>query len=189
MAMPTFGVLRSNFPYKSASNGPAGALVKGNNELVQSIGGRLQKVLSAVYADLDAMNACAIRLSYCLNESGNRIGSAPAGVRTYTGKDSLSYIISADEMIKYMKAKLGKPIEIWNGGKPATKQWLGNVKLPTQGILGYDWQGRTQDFGASGHVDLGKLDDASGSPFVTEFGTGHYLLPGPMIVYLWECGK
>jgi hypothetical protein len=39
---------RTNFPYKNTAAGPAGALVKGNKELVQLIGGKLEKSLKAL---------------------------------------------------------------------------------------------------------------------------------------------
>ena len=183
---PTFALLRTNFPYKTAAAGPGGALVKSNKELVKLIGGRLEKSLAAIYPDLDAMNACAIRLSYCLNKSGYKVGVAK-GVRIYAGADLFNYTISADEMIAYMKSVFGKPVKIWDGNKAAGKQWLAAVKLPTQGIFGYDWQGRTADFGASGHVDIGKLTESGGQPFISEYGTNQYFLLGPMIVYFWEC--
>ena len=184
--LPAFSLLQLNFPYKTAGAGPGLALVKSNKELVKLIGGKLEKSLAAIYPDLDAMNACAIRLTYCLIRSGHTVGVAK-GVRTYAGADGFRYTISADEMIAYMKSAFGKPVKIWDGNKGAGKRWLASIKLPTQGIFGYDWQGRTADFGASGHVDIGKLSESGGQQYITEFGTGQYFLPGPMIVYFWEC--
>jgi hypothetical protein len=184
--LPTFGTLRTNFPYKSTAAGPAGALIKGNKDLVQLIGGKLEKSLKAVYPDLDAMNTCAVRLSYCLNKAGFKIGSVK-GVRIYQGADGLNYTISADEMISYMKVQFGSPVKVWDGRKADGKRWLGGVKLPAQGLFGYDWQGRIADFGATGHVDIGKVTDSGSGPLVSEFGTGAYLEAGAMIVYFWEC--
>jgi hypothetical protein len=186
MPLPTFGLLRKNFPYKAASAGPSGALVKSNKELVKLIGGKLERSLSAIYPDLDAMNACAVRLSYCLNLSGFKVG-AVKGVRIYRGADHDYYTISADEMIAYMKSKFGKPVKVWDGQKAADKQWLGGVTLPTQGMFGYDWEGRIADFGATGHVDIGKLSEVGGKVHISDIGTGHYFKACPMKVYFWEC--
>jgi hypothetical protein len=152
---------------------------------VTDIGGQLLKDLTNIYPDLDLMNTCAIRLSYCLNRSGHKISPAK-GVRLYLGADKNLYAISADEMIKYLNAKFDAPVKIWDGNKAVGKQWLGGVTPPTQGIVGYDWQGRTADFGASGHVDIGKLTDAK-SAAITDIGTGSYFRTGPMIVYFWAC--
>jgi Type VI secretion system (T6SS), amidase effector protein 4 len=183
---PAFSTLRTNFPYKPISPSiPAGAYINGNKDLVTDIGGQLQKTLANIYPDLDLMNTCAVRLSYCLNRSGHKI-SPVKGVRTYLGADKNLYTISADEMIEYMKAKFDAPMKIWDGNKAAGKQWLGAVTPPTQGIFGYDWQGRTADFGASGHVDIGKLTDPA-NVSISEFGTGQYFIGGPMIVYFWAC--
>ena len=178
--------MRQHFPYKVASAGPAGALVKSNKELVQLIGGRLEKSLSAVYPDLDAMNACAIRLSYCLNKAGLPVGQGGVA-RIYAGKDTKLYTISADEMISYMKSRYGKPVKKWDGNKKPGANLLEAVKVPTQGIIGYDWQGRTADFGASGHIDIGKMIDIGGQVHISLTGTGQYFISGPMLVYMWEC--
>jgi Type VI secretion system (T6SS), amidase effector protein 4 len=183
---PSFSELRRNFPYKpTVGGGPASAYSAGNKDLVTAIGGQLLKSLSAIYSDLDLMNTCAVRMSYCLNKCGHAI-SATKGVRTYLGADKMLYTISADEMITYMKAKFGTPVKIWDGNKAAGKQWLSAITPPAQGIFGYDWQGRTADFGASGHVDIGKLTDPK-NVSIGEIGTGQYFIQGAMIVYFWEC--
>lgn len=183
---PTFSQLRKMFPYQHADQSVAGSVIKGNKDLVQSIGGKLERSLSAIYPDLDLMNTCAVRLSYALNKAGFKISTA-RGVRILLGGDKMNYTISADEMITYMKAKFGKPVLIWDGRKKSDKRWLGAVKLPTQGMLGYDWQGRIADFGATGHVDIGRLYEANGEPFIADYGTAAYFEPGPMLVYFWEC--
>ncbi len=183
--LPTFADLRRNFPYKTAAQAAPGALVKGNKDLVQYIGGQLEKRLSAIYPDLDLMNTCAIRLSYCLNQSGFPIRQL-GGVRTIMGGDNKLYTISADEMITYMKAKFGTPKKIWDGRKQGNQRWLDAVKTPTQGLIGYDWQGRFADFGASGHVDIGKITGSGASLSISEFGTNSYFKEGAMIVFMWE---
>jgi Type VI secretion system (T6SS), amidase effector protein 4 len=182
---PSFSKLRTNFPYKPGGSGSSGAYFGGNKDLITTIGGQLLKSLSGIYKDLDAMNTCAVRLSYCLNRSGHKIVPTK-GVRTYMGADKNLYTISADEMITYMKGKFGNPVKIWDGNKAAGKQLLGTVTPPTQGIFGYDWQGRTADFGASGHVDIGKLTNPDNLS-ISEIGTGQYFIGGAMIVYFWAC--
>ncbi len=129
------------------------------------------------------MNTCAVRLSYCLNRAGHRI-AVKKGVRTYLGADGYRYTTSADEMITYMKSAFGAPKKIWDGN--AKTPWLSAVTPPVHGIFGYDWQGRMADFGASGHVDIGKLINPE-NVSVTEVGTGSYFKSGAMIVFFWEC--
>jgi hypothetical protein len=189
-AVPSFSALTRNFPYKPKALTPdrvgpipAGALVKTNKELVHHIGGDLLKRLSGIYPDLDTMNTCAVRLSYCLNYSGSDIVRT-SSVRMFKGADDRYYTISADEMIKYLRGRYGKPIKIFNGSKSADKEWLGAVTPPIQGIFGYDWEGRIADFGATGHVDIGRMPDDDVDN-ITEIGTGAYFEDGPMRVYFW----
>ncbi len=187
MIPPSFTKLRIAFPYKTgvSVNTPAGALITGNKGLVEGIGGMLSARLAAIYPDLDAMNACAIRLSYCLNRAGHEVGSL-SGVRSFKGDDGYRYMISADEMITYMKHAFGEPKTIWDGRRSGQKKWLGAVTLPAQGLLGYDWQGRIADFGAGGHVDIGRISQTN-ILGINEIGTGAYFKEGPMIVHLWKC--
>lgn len=188
--VPAFAKLVQNFPYKPKALTPnrtglipAGAYVGGNRALVESIGGDLHKRLKAIYPDLDAMNTCAVRLSYCLNRSGSAL-TRLANVRMYKGADGHYYTISADEMISYLRSRYGQPVLIFDGNKKADKEWPGSVTLPAQGVFGYDWQGRMADFGATGHVDIGKLSSADAAG-LSEYGTGAYFLDGPMKVYFW----
>jgi hypothetical protein len=188
--IPTFPTLTRNFPYKPKEltpnrSGaiPAGATVATNKELLELIGGVLHKQMKAIYPDLDLMNTCAVRLSFCLNKSGSKI-TRSTGVRMFKGADGNYYTISADEMISYLRAKYGKPKLIFDGGKSADKEWLGTVTPPVQGIFGYDWQGRIADFGATGHVDIGRLPDGEVKN-ITEIGTGAYFKDGPMKVFFW----
>jgi hypothetical protein len=147
------------------------------------IGGDLHKRLAAIYADLDQMNTCAVRLSYCLNRCASMV-TPVTGVRMFKGADGHFYAISADEMIAYLKATYGKPALIFDGAKVGPKEWTGAVKPPVQGIFGYDWQGRIADFGATGHVDIGRLPSADVRQ-VTDIGTGAYFIDGPMKVFFW----
>ena len=188
--VPSFSSLTRHFPYKPAAQTPnrsgaipAGATVAGNKDLVEQIGGNLHTRLSAIYPDLDLMNTCAVRLSYCLNKAGSKITPA-SHVRMYKGGDGNFYTISADEMITYLRGKYGRPVLIFDGDKRADKEWLGAVTPPVQGIFGYDWQGRIADFGATGHVDIGRLPDSKVSS-ITDIGTGAYFTDGPMKVYFW----
>lgn len=189
-SVPAFTKLAKNFPYKPKAltpdrTGPipAGAYIGTNQQLVEAIGGDLLKSLSNVYADLNQMNTCAVRLSYCLNRCGSDI-TRVANVRMFKGADGKYYTISADEMITYLRTKYGKGVLIFDGDKKADKEWRGAVKPPVQGIFGYDWQGRIADFGATGHVDIGKLPSTDVTA-IAEYGTGAYFRDGPMKVYFW----
>lgn len=188
--VPAFAALTRNFPYKPKGltpnrSGPipAGALIATIKELVEYIGGVLHTRLAAIYPDLDQMNTCAVRLSYCLNHSGSDI-SRVANVRMFKGADGKYYTISADEMISYLRIKYGAPVLIFDGARKAEKEWLGSVQPPVQGIFGYDWQGRIAEFGATGHVDVERMPDANVAN-VTEIGTGAYFVDGPMKVFFW----
>jgi len=188
--IPSFSALTRNFPYKPPALTPnrigpipAGALIAGNKELVERISGDLRKRLSAIYRDLDQMNTCAVRLSYCLNKAGSRL--TPSGhIRMLKGADGNLYTIGADEMISYLRVKYGEPVMIFDGSKRSEKEWLGTVTPPVQGIFGYDWQGRIAEFGATGHVDIGKLKDTNVAN-ISDIGTGAYFNDGPMKVYFW----
>jgi hypothetical protein len=187
---PAFTALAKHFPYKPKAltpdrTGPipAGAAIATNKQLVEAIGGDLHRRLAAIYPDLDQMNTCAVRLSYCLNRSGSPIARS-SKVRMYRGADGRYYTISADEMITYLGMVYGRGSLIFDGARKAEKEWLGAVKPPVQGIFGYDWQGRIADFGATGHVDIGRLPDTNVAN-VTEYGTGAYFEDGPMKVYFW----
>jgi len=188
--LPLFAALTKSFPYKPQAqtpnrtgSPPAGSLVAGNKELVTKIGGDLHKRLSKIYSDLDRMNTCAVRLSYCLNKAGSKLTPA-AGVRMLKGADGNLYTYSADEMIVYLKSKYGAPKLIFDGNKRSDKEWTGAISTPAQGMFGYDWQGRVAEFGATGHVDIGRLPDSNPAN-ITDIGTGAYFLDGPMKVFFW----
>jgi hypothetical protein len=188
--VPKFTKLQLNFPYKPpgqtphrSGSIPESAAIAGNKDLVTQIGGDLHKRLSAIYRNLDDMNTCAVRLSYCLNRSSARI-TPMRGVRTYKGGDGHLYTISADEMIAYLRETFGEPVKIFDGSKRTDKEWLGAVKPPIQGIFGYDWQGAIALFGATGHVDIGRMPDANVANII-DIGTGAYFIDGPMKVYFW----
>ena len=129
------------------------------------------------------MNTCAVRLSYCLNRCASKV-TRTGGVRMYKGSDGDYYTISADEMITYMKAKYGKPKPIFDGSKTGAGKWNAPVATPAQGLFGYDWQGRIADFGATGHVDIGRLPTADVRQ-ITDIGTGAYFNEGAMKVFFW----
>ncbi len=188
--IPSFSQLKRNFPYAPPERTPhrSGAIpraatVAGNKELVKKIGGDVYKRLSAIYRNLDEMNTCAIRLSYCLNRSGGRI-TPMHGIRTYKGGDGYLYTISADEMIAYLREKYGQPVKIFDGSKRTANEWLGTVTPPIQGVFGYDWQGAIKLFGATGHVDIGHMPDANVANII-DIGTGAYFIDGPMKVFFW----
>ena len=155
----------------------------GNRELIERIGGSLERTLSAVYQDLDHINSCATRLSWCLNQSGAKL-TRTTHVRMLKGADGDLYVISADEMIAYLRLTYGRPVLIFDGSKSTEQEWLGTVTPPIKGIFCYDWQGPTAEFGATGHVDIGRMADADVDG-ITDIGTGAYFNDGPMRVFFW----
>jgi hypothetical protein len=102
----------------------------------------------------------------------------------FKGSDGMFYTISADEMITYLNVQYGKGTLIFDGAKRSDREWRGAVRPPVKGIFGYDWQGRVADFGATGHVDIGRLPDSDVS-HITDIGTGAYFKDGPMKVFFW----
>lgn len=189
-SVPNFASLVEAFPYKPAAltpgrTGPipAGTVIATNKELVEMVGGDLQKQLAAIYPDLDQMNTCAIRLSFCLNRCASKV-TPMAGVRMFSGADRENYAIRADEMIAYLKNRYGRPVLVFDGAKSGDAKWIAPVTAPAQGIFGYDWQGRFADFGAGGHVDIGKLPSKDVRQ-ITQVGTAQYFKEGPMKVFFW----
>jgi hypothetical protein len=189
-AVPSFTSLRRNFPYKPLAASPTTvgavpgtALRAGNRALVEKIGGDLHRALSAIYPDLEQMNTCAVRLSYCLNAAGAKLRPA-RGVRMKQGADGGLYAFSADEMITYLKETFGKGVLVWDGTKGEGKRAVGKLKETAQGILGYDWQGRIADFGATGHVDIGQIAGGDVGQ-IGQIGTGAYFATGAMKVFFW----
>jgi hypothetical protein len=187
--LPSFSALVRSYPYKppalSHREQPVtrGATVAGNRDLIEQIGGALKRTLSAVYEDLDRINSCATRLSWCLNHAGAPLART-THVRTLKGADGALYVISADEMIAYLRLTYGKPVLIFDGSNSSEKEWLGTVTPPIKGIFCYDWQGPVAEFGATGHVDIGHMKDADVDG-ITDIGTGAYFNDGPMRVYFW----
>lgn len=188
--LPSFASLVKSYPYKPAGMShriepvPRGALAIGNRDLIDRIGGQLKKTLTAVYEDLDHINSCATRMSWCLNQAGAALAKNPH-VRMLKGADGKLYVISADEMIAYLRLTYGKPVLVFDGSKDDSEEWLGTVKPPIKGIFGYDWQGPLAEFGATGHVDIGRMDDAD-VDHISDIGTGAYFNDGLMRVYFWK---
>jgi predicted CoA-binding protein len=113
--LPRLPTLVKSYPYKPAGLShrvepvPQGALALGNRDLIDRIGGQMKKTLAAVYEDLDRINSCATRLSWCLNQAGAKLTKNPH-VRMLKGGDGNLYVISADEMIAYLRLTYGKPV-------------------------------------------------------------------------------
>ena len=84
----------------------------------------MKKTLTAVYEDLDHINSCATRMSWCLNQAGAKLIKNPH-VRMLKGGDGNLYVISADEMIAYLRLTYGKPVLIFDGSKDSDEEWLG----------------------------------------------------------------
>jgi hypothetical protein len=184
-SLPTFTTLATNFP--DTVSFPT-------KKFLDSIGGQVRANLS------DAINTCAIRLSYALNESGAHIRPT-AGVHLHKGAPQIvpstarhaspataseQYIFRVADMKTYLVSRYGKGTLIYDGHDPT------EFKVPflhtTQGIVVFEWIGRWADFNASGHVDLLRVVLGNGHPPTLIPGcVGHcYWMPGPMLAYLWE---
>lgn len=108
------------------------------------------------------LNTCAVRLSVALNKSGYSIPEHDLGNnrRTWTSNQDPSneYIVSADDMGKYLRAQLGSP-SLSSGGTIRNKSILVHYLEALdrwngfKGIVYLDAKNHGK-YGASGHVDL-----------------------------------
>jgi len=109
----------------------------------KKIGGKVEENIELGFADPKAgfTNACAIRMSYCLNHAGLRV---TRGVwKTVSGKDGKQYIYRVADLIRFLKHAFGDPDKTVRS--PKMDDFAG-----MQGILvfGVEWMD------ATGHVTL-----------------------------------
>ena len=107
------------------------------------IGGKVQENIDLGVKDPKAgfTNACAIRMSYSLNNSGSLI---PRGIwKTVSGGDKKQYIYRVSDLLKYLTNTFGKPDKTVKNPKP--RDFAG-----VKGILvfGVQWSD------ATGHATL-----------------------------------
>lgn len=183
--LPTFSTLLANYPDKHAVP---------TKSLLDSIGGQVRAGLG------DAINTCAIRMSWTLNKSGAPI-CPTAGVSVLKGapqvvaetahhvkpeKHSDLFIIRVLDVKTYLTKRFGPGRAIYDGRHPRDLSKL--KRGVTQGIVAFEWRGIYRDFGASGHVDLFRVTETSESPprLVGACAGECFFLEGPMIAHLWE---
>jgi hypothetical protein len=184
--LPRFSVLKANYPDK---------LSMPTKVLLDTIGGDVRARFS------DAVNTCAIRMSWCLNRSGQPIAQVP-DLAYATGKKPEvdptrrkqtppeRFLIRADEVKTYLEAQYGPGALIYDARKTPERVTLGGRKV-VQGIIVFDWLGTFEEFGASGHVDLFFVLD-QGREATPQFvpacvGTCYWQdTKKPMKAYLWE---
>lgn len=108
------------------------------NHVAEAIGGKVKaNINSGVFE-----NACAIRMSYVLNNTG--IPVVAGGASTVSGADGRRYIYRVKDLAPFIETRLGKPDT--DARKPSPKLLQGR-----KGILLFDVAGWSN---ASGHATL-----------------------------------
>lgn len=109
----------------------------------KKIGGKVQENIELGVKDpkIGFTNACAIRMSYSLNNSGISI---PKGVwKTVSGSDKKQYIYRVSDLIKYLSQTFGKPDKSVRNPKPSDFARLKGIL-----VFGVHWSD------ATGHATL-----------------------------------
>jgi len=101
MSRPAFSMMWASF-----------TSVYGNGsvkEVGQKIGGKVAENIELGARDPRAgfTNACAIRMSYCLNQSGVAVVRGPW--KTVSGADGKQYIYRVSDLLAYLRHNFGKP--------------------------------------------------------------------------------
>lgn len=110
-------------------------------EVGRKIGGNVQKNVEMPIGGFQ--NACPIRMSYVLNNTGFPIRKS-ARYAMVSGGDQMQYLFRVEDMMKYLEDTFGKPDQLVRSPKPA--DFAGR-----QGIIvvkGHGWGN------ARGHVTL-----------------------------------
>lgn len=87
--------------------------------LAHKVGGELAETVTAAAEGEggNAIDANAIRMSYCLNHTGVNI--VPGVWETVSGGDGRRYISRIPDLIRYLKQTLGRPDKTVNNPKPS----------------------------------------------------------------------
>ncbi len=109
----------------------------------KKIGGKVQENIDLGVKDPKAgfTNACAIRMSYSLNNSGSLI---PRGIwKTVSGGDKKQYIYRVSDLSKYLTNTFGKPDTTVKNPKPSDFAGVKGIL-----VFGVQWSD------ATGHATL-----------------------------------
>ena len=185
MIAPSYRTLVSNYPNKHDTP---------TKQLLDQIGGEVRSSLG------DAVNTCAIRVSYALNHSGapiTRLGGLYLLQGTAANDHTLPpakprsdlYIVRVLDMKKYLTQVYGLGKRIYDARMAADK--LVGLNGPTQGIILFQWNGPFAEFGATGHVDLFQLSASnpkSALDLIPDCEGACYWQPtvAPMEAFLWQ---
>lgn len=152
--MPSATAFMSNYPdYNSYTGSGVWSL----------IGGSLDAKYGAD-SPRGVQNSCAARVSYGLNEGGKPIPAGAPGANRNWGGDNNRYIISADQMNKYL-----------NGAYGAPSQTLTTAEQLTQLRRGLG-EGGAAIVSSGGHAAVVTSDYAD--PYVSEYLGDVWVLPG-----------
>jgi len=134
---PLFLIMWNNFIYIYGDGGVSG--------VGEKIGGKVGENIELGKKDpkMGFTNACAIRMSYCLNHSGVHVIGNHTW-KTVSGADSKLYIYRLRDLRDFLKHSFGKPDKVIKNPKPADFAGL-------KGILIFNVQGWND---ASGHATL-----------------------------------
>ncbi len=135
-ARPAFSMIWGQFTVIHGDGSVAGVGTK--------IGGKVEQNIQLGTTDpvQGFKNACAIRMSYSLNYSGNTI---PRGVwKTVTGADGKQYIFRVSDLLVFLNQEFGKPDKTIKNPKPSDF-------TSDKGILVFSVSGWSD---ASGHATL-----------------------------------
>lgn len=122
------------------------ATIYGDGSIVsvgEKIGGKVQENIQLGVKDpkLGFTNACAIRMSYSLNNAGSPV---PNGSwKTVSGGDKKQYIYRVSDLIKYLNSAFGKPDKTVKNPRPS--DFSGRTGIL---VFGVQWSD------ATGHATL-----------------------------------
>lgn len=132
----------------------------------QKIGGNVQKNIDAQIFQ----NACPIRMSYVLNETGFPITKGN-GYETVSGRDKRLYLFRVNDMMDYLERLFGKAEKTVKAPKPTDFTAMKGILV----VKGHGWSN------ARGHVTLWDgtrcvdtchlMYDPENGPFVPEIAS------------------
>ena len=131
----------------------------------KKIGGNVQRNVEMPVGGFK--NACPIRMSYVLNQTGFPVRKS-ARYATVSGGDHMQYLYRVDDMMRYLEDTLGKPDKV--ARSPKTSDFAGMKGIIV--VKGHGWDN------AKGHVTLWNgtqcsdtchlMSDPDNGPFVPD---------------------